>query len=138
MTLGTVRLAEENRFPGGGIAGHRGAFRFSLEDAEIFDEGFYRRGVQAAERWHTVGRNSVRNDLRQLSVGAILSLGRRGNVGGALAASAVESVTAGATIFECLTSFSNRTFILRWVILARRCTFDGEGECEEDGSKRKE
>ncbi len=135
MAFGAARaLAEENRLAGSRIARHRSAFGFSLKDAKIFNESFYRRRVEAAERRHAVRRNSVGDDLRQRGVGAILSFGRRGDVGSALAAPAVEAVTAGAAIFERLTSFRDRPLILRWVILRRGCTFDGEGERASDDS----
>ena len=135
MTLRATCLVGEELLPCRWIARHRGAFRLSLKHAKIFDQSFYRRCIQTAERWHAVGRNSVGDDLRQRSVGAILSLRRRGDVGSALAASTIESVTAGASIFEGLTR-RDRTLILRWVTLRDRCTFDGEDQrATNDGNQ---
>jgi hypothetical protein len=65
-----------------------------------------------------------------------LSLGRGGDVGSAFAASAVESVAAGAAIFERLASLGDRTLILRCVTLRDGCTFDGEGERASDDGDR--
>lgn len=136
MALRAARFAVKNCFAGGGIARHRRTFGFSLEHPQIFDQSFYCWGVQAAERWHTVRRNSVCDDLCQSCVGAILSLLRRGDVGSAFAAAAVKPVATGAPILECLASFRDRTLTSRWVILRRGCTLDSESERRENDGNR--
>jgi len=138
MTLRAACLAVEEFLPCRWIARHRRTFRLPLKNAEIFDQGFYRRGVEAAERRHAVGRNSICDDLRQRGVGAILSFGRRRNVGSAFATSTVESVATSAPIFKRLTSLGDRALILRWVTLRDGCTFDDERERGENDCGRDE
>ncbi len=136
MASGTPSLAIEDHLAAGWITRHCSSFGLSLKDAEIFDEGTNCRSIEAAERRHAVGRNSVRDDLCEPRVCAVLSFLGRCDVGSTFTSSSVESMTSGTAVFKRLASFRNRALILRWVLLRGRCTFDVESEREKSASKR--